>query len=199
MDPQVQGSFIPKQALTATASRNAGPGLFLLVALLVFLASLFAAGGVFAYQQLLDRSLAQKDNQLKTAEGAFDALAIQDLVRMDKRLIEAEALLQKHNAVSALLLFLGTITLERVQFTSMEFELQPDGSATLSLGGVADSFSGVALQSDQFGASKVLRDVIFSDIIVTDTGRVSFSVNATVEPELILYSRNLSQTQTQPQ
>lgn len=195
MDPQVQGSFIPKASLAATASRNAGPGLFLLIGVLVFIASLFAAGGVFAYGQLLDRSLVDKDAQLKTAEGAFDALAIQDLVRMDKRLTQAELLLQKHVAPSALLLFLGTITLERVQFTSMDFTLEQDGSGRLALAGSADSFSGVALQSDQFSAAKVFRDVIFSDITVNEVGRVTFSVNATVDPVLLLYSRNLTQTQ----
>ncbi len=196
MDPQVQGSFIPKQSLTA-ARQGSGPGLFLLIALLVFATSLLAAGGVFGYSELLKRSLADKDNQLKTAEGAFDALAIQDLVRTDKRLIQAQTLLQRHVAPSALLFFLGTITLERVQFTAMDFSLLPDGSATLSLTGAADSFSGVALQSDQFGASKVLRDVIFSGINVSETGKVNFTVNAAVEPDLILYSRNLSQASPQ--
>jgi hypothetical protein len=51
----------------------------------------------------------------------------------------------------------------------------------------------VALQSDQFGASKVLRDVIFSGITVNDAGRVSFTVNASVDSQLLLYSNNLRQ------
>jgi len=175
MDPQVQGSFIPKQALTAT-SRGGGMGLFLLLALLVFVMSLVAAGGAFGYQQFLNKSLADKDESLRRAEGAFDAGSIQDLVRMDDRIDQA-----------------------KVQFSDFDFDLLSNGGATIALSGSADSFSSVALQSDQLGGSKVLKDVIFSGITVADGGRVNFSVNASVDPQLISYSRNLTQGEAAPQ
>lgn len=191
MDPNVQGSFIPKASMAA-ASRGSGAGLLFLLSLLVFVMSVVAAGGAFAYQQYLNGQIAGKNSQLQTAEGAFDASAIQDLVRLDSRLIQARTLLQAHVSPSAIFGFLSTITLQKVQFNSFDLGVNKDGGASLALTGTADSFSTVALQSDQFGASKVLRDVIFSGITVDDTtGKVSFSVNATVDPQLILYSNNL--------
>lgn len=196
MDPNVQGSFIPKQALSAQA-RGGGMGLFFLVSMLVFVMSLVAAGGAFAYQGVLKGQIADKDVSLQRAEGAFDAAAIQDLLRMDSRLGQAKLLLQKHISASALFYLLSQITLERVQLLAMTFTLGADGSGTLVLSGTADSFSTVALQSDAFGASKVLRDVIFSGIAAGDGGKVSFSVNATVDPAVLLYSRNLTQPVTQ--
>ncbi len=63
----------------------------------------------------------------------------------------------------------------------------PTAGAKIVLTGTADSFSTVALQSDQFGASKVLKDIIFSNIGVQDGGAVSFTVSASIDPSLILY------------
>lgn len=196
MDPNVQGSFIPKQALSAQA-RGGGMGLFFLVAVLVFVMSVISAGAAFGYTGVLNKQIADKNVSLQRDEGAFDAATIQDLLRTDTRLTQAKLLLQKHISASAVFYLLSSITLEKVQFLSMNFALAQDGSAALSLSGVADSFSTVALQSDQFGASKVLRDVIFSGISVGDSGKVSFTVNATVDPDVLLYSRNLSQEAAQ--
>ena len=196
MDPAGQGSFIPKQSLTA-ASRGGGIGIFFLLALIIFVMSLVSAGAAFGYQQILNNTIAGKDDSLRKAEGAFDAGTIQDLLRMDNRLVQARGLLQKHVAPSAILYFLSTITLERVQLNSFNVTLNKNGSASLGITGMADSFSGVALQSDQFGSTKVLKDVIVSGVSVNEVGKVSFAVNATVDPSLILYSNNLSQSQNQ--
>src|SRR3989338_9325915 len=113
MDPVGQGSFIPKASLTA-ASRG-GMGLFFLLALIIFVISLVSAGAAFGYRQILNNTISGKDTDLRRAEGAFDAGTIQDLLRMDSRLKQARGLLQKHVAPSAILYFLSTITLERVQ------------------------------------------------------------------------------------
>ena len=195
MDPSVQGSFIPKQALTAQA-RGGGVGLLLMLTIVVFVISIAAAGAAFGYRYLLQQQIAGKDVSLQHDEGAFDAAAIQDLVRIDSRLSQAKVLLQKHVSPSAIFAFLSTITLERVQFTNFGFKLLPSGGATVSLGGSADSFSSVALQSDQFGASKVLSDVIVSGISVdAQSGKVNFTVDAKVDANLISYAHNLTQSQ----
>ncbi len=202
MDPNVQGSFIPKQALSAQ-TRGGGMGLFFLVSLIIFALSLVGAGGAFAYTGILKGQLKDKDASLQLEEGAFDAGTIQDLLRTDSRIEQAKLLLQKHVSTVGIFTLLSQITEPNVQFTSMNLALNPDGSGTLTLSGSADSFATVALQSDAFGASKVLRDVIFSGIAVGQDSKVSFSVNATVESQVLLYSRSLSgqdtSVQTQPQ
>ena len=58
--------------------------------------------------------------------------------------------------------------------------------------GVADSFSTVALQSDQFDGNKLLKDVDFTGITSEPTtGRVQFSVSATVDPSVFSYTSTL--------
>jgi hypothetical protein len=188
MDPQPPTSFIPKKPLVGEA-RSGGGGLLMLLAILIFVISLVAAGGAFAYGKYLDSALADKDASLKKAEGAFDTASIIDLSRLDIRLGQARDLLDSHVAPSGLFTFLSATTLERVQFTSMTLDVGADGSAKLLLQGVADSFSSLALQSDQFSAAKVLRDVVFSGISTDPSGRVVFSVSAGVDPSLLSYAK----------
>ena len=201
MDPQTQSSFIPKKPLTGTGGRTnsfAFVGLFFLLAVLVFIASLVSAGAVFAYEGYLSGSIASKSDSLNKAQAAFDPGAIQELVRMDSRLTNANALLEKHIAPSALFAFLSTQTLERVSFSSFSYALGDDGSVTIALAGEADSFSTLALQSDQFNTNKLFKDAIFSGISVGGTGQVAFNVQAKVDPSLINYTNSLTNTPPTP-
>lgn len=186
MDPQVPTSFIPKKPLVES---RAGTGLFMLIAVLIFVASLAAAGGAFLYGKYLQSAIADKDSSLKKAEGAFDTSSIKDLERLDIRLTQGRTLIQGHIAPSGVFTFLSASTLERVQFTSMTLDIDADGTAKLGLTGVADSFSSLALQSDQFSAAKVLRDVVFSGIATDSTGHVTFTVTADVDPSLTSYAK----------
>ena len=191
MDPQVQASFIPKKSLDTASSRGGGFGLLSLIALLIFIASIVATVSSFLYQQYLNKTLADEKVSLDRSQGAYEPGTIQDLARMDQRINQAEALLNKHVAPSAIFALLATQTLEKVAFNTFTYSLQSDGKAKITLGGHADSFSTVALQSDQFGSNKVLKDVVFSGISVDPSGAVSFSVGATVDPSYILYSTTL--------
>lgn len=188
MDPQVPTSFIPKEALTQERARAGGVGIFLLISILIFVLSLVAAGGVFAYAQYLDKGLAGKKADLDRQKGAFDPATIQDLLRLDSRITQAKVLLQKHVAPSGIFLFLGQKTLVNVQFTSFEFSLNADNSASINMDGTADSFATIALQSDALGESSMLKDVIFSNINVSSDGRVAFTVQAKLDPALLLFS-----------
>lgn len=189
MDPQVPTSFIPKKPLVSEGRSSGAVGLVMLLAVLMFVASLVAAGGVFAYGKYLDKSIADKDAQLKRAEGAFDTASIVDLSRLDIRLREARDLINSHVAPSGVFTFLAATTLERVQFTSLTLNVADDGSAKILLNGVADSFSSLALQSDQFSSAKVLRDVVFSGISNDASGRVAFSLSASVDPSILSYAK----------
>lgn len=198
MDPQVPTSFIPKKPLVETRASGAGTGLLLLVAVLLFVISLVAAGGVFAYNGILTASIANKDASLKAAEGAFEPNVITDLARLDSRLTQTQKLLDSHLAPSGIFDFLSTITLSQVQFTDFSYKKQADGSAIITLAGTGDSFSTVALQSDQFGSTRLLKDVVFSDVTIGAGGKVDFSVKATLDPSLYIYSKQAASTQATP-
>lgn len=203
MDPQVQASFIPKKPLDGESARpggGVGGGIFFLGALLIFIASAIAGAAAFGYQSFLNQSIANKDESLNLAEGAFEPGVIQDLVRLDQRLIQSRTLLQSHVAPSALFDFLSLTTLQNVQFNSFSYELGTDGSATIALAGVGNAFSDVALQSDQLGSSRGLSGVVFSGVTNNNDGRVNFAVTFVANPSLFLYSKHVSSgTTTLPQ
>lgn len=194
MDPQAPTSFIPKKSLDSSvvARGSAFGSLMLLISIFMFTISLLAAGGVFAYQGFLTKSIVDADASLQKAQEAFDLSTIQDLIRIDSRIKNARVLLQKHTAPSAVFAFLADQTLQTVQFNSFEYTLQDDGTASISMEGLGNSFASVALQSDQFGASKVLKDVVFSGIKVEAGNTVTFTVKATVDAALINYGKHLS-------
>jgi hypothetical protein len=194
MDPQTTVSFIPKKPLIPESRRRKnGIGIVMLVCIFIFVLSLVAAGGVFAYTQYLEVAVRSKSDSLTKAQEAYEPGVIEDLARLDQRIISGRDLLARHIALSTLFSFLSTQTLERVRFNSFGLSLDEENAGTLTLSGEAENFSTIALQSDQFGASKMLRNVIFSDIVInSETGRVTFSVGATVEPDLILYSNTFS-------
>lgn len=206
MDAQPQASFIPKKPLDSgplvRGQRGVFGGLFFLLGLFVFIVSIVGAAGVFGYQNFLQNSIADKADSLKKAEGAFDPAVITELIRIDSRINQSQLLLQKHVAPSGIFTFLAAQTLQQVQFESFEYVLGDDNSAKIILKGQADNFSTIALQSDQFSASKVLKNVVFSGILLGTNGKVLFTVVATVDPSLINYTQNLgtaSTVQTSPQ
>ena len=198
MDLQAPTSFIPKAPLTESRARGGMGGILFLLSFLVFLASLIAGGGTFLYLGYIKSAIAAKDESLKRAEGAYDAGVIQDLTRLDVRIAQSKSLMDKHVATSAFFAYLSGATLESVQFTDFTYTLQGDGTAAVTLVGRGNNFSAVALQSDEFGASRTLKDVIFSGISVGLKGEVNFSVSATIDQSLLLYRKNLAGESTAP-
>jgi hypothetical protein len=195
MDPQVQASFIPKKPLTQDRGGRGGAyGLLFLAALLIFITSIVAAGAAFLYTGYLNSSLASKKDSLQKYQDSFDLSTIDTLVRFDTRINEAQSILNNHIAPSAIFFFLAQQTLAKVQLGQFSYSLAADGTPQLDFDGVADSFNTVALQSDQFGANKSLKNVIFTNISVDQNGQVSFHVTADVDPNLILFSKNLTVT-----
>jgi hypothetical protein len=195
MDPQVSGSFIPKKSLAPEArAKGSVYGFFVLVSLFLCVSSLVAAGASFAYIRYLNSALATKSHFLALAQASYDPGSIQDLIRLDTRLNQAKSLLNKHIAPSAIFDFLSQETLEKVQFKGFSFDFKDETAAIIKLDGQADTFSSLALQSDRFGGSKVLKNVIFSSIVVdSETKKVTFSVSATLDPSLISFLKNSNQ------
>jgi hypothetical protein len=189
MDTQVRTSFIPKKAIVAAPAqrRGGGAGIVFFVALLIFLASIALAGGAFAYDQYLAKSIESKSDQLARARAAFEPATIQDLLRLEDRLRYSKQILDGHVAPSAIFGLLSQHTLSTVSFSSFEYSNTPDGENLLRLVGTTNTYSDVALQSDEIGKARALKDAIFSGFALEDSGRVSFEVSAVVDPGFLSY------------
>ncbi len=192
MDPQVRTSFIPKKPVTAAYAETRSPvSIFLLASVVIFLGSVLAAAGTFGYLTYLKQSIAGKSESLERSKKAFEPAVISELVRLDSRMKLGGEMLASHVSPSSIFRFLEQATLESVRFREFNYSLDGSGSAIIALSGQARSFSDVALQSDEFGRQRVLKDLFFDDINTDQGGNVIFSVRASLDPSFLLY-RNAS-------
>lgn len=189
MEPQFRTSFIPKKTLTAGAAlekvKGNSLGIISLIALIIALGAVVLSVGIFLYQQILTSSIARKAETLERARAAFEPALIQELVRLDARIQSAGVILNEHLAPSTLFSILEDSTLKSVRFSNFSLNRVGDNKIGISMQGVANNFNGVALQADIFGKSKAIKEPIFSNLNLDQTGKAVFTVTAFVDPAFI--------------
>lgn len=213
MESNIQSSFIPSDTVQRGrnfSSRREGTDLFVLIAVVLFIASLALGVGVFLYEQFLKTSNASKVEQLERARAAFEPSLIRELTRLDDRMESGELILNKHLAPSAFFRLLESITLQTVSYRNLSFNAADKNQMTLEMSGFAQSVNSIALQADLFGKSGAVSSPIFSNI-TRETGGVRFDMSAIINPSAINYvQKNAAsaaaaipqqslQTQTTPQ
>ncbi len=190
METKFQTSFIPKQPVTAEAPHHASASsLFFLLSFIAFMASVAAAGGVFIYAQVVNKSIQAGTNQLTLNKNAFDPNTISELTRLNDRINAAETLLKKHKSVSTLFLVLANSTLRNVRFNDFSYA-GTDDKISLTMKGQATSYETVALQSKEFtnpDLKNVFRSPLFGDLTLDNQGNVSFTFSTNIDPLLVDY------------
>ncbi|MDO8482959.1 MAG: hypothetical protein Q7S86_04040 [bacterium] len=194
MDTKFQTSFIPKKALNETTgrSRPESVSVFLIIGVIIFILGLAASGGVFAYKKILVKSIADMNGRLAQAKNSFEPESIEKWNRLNKRIEASKKLLTSHTVVSTVFDLLENATLATVKFNSFNYDLRDSGISSISLAGEAKNFSSVALQSDIFGQEKYIKTPVFSDLNPDQNGNIVFKFNASLDPNLVSYKKNLS-------
>lgn len=188
-------SFIPKNPLvsdTPSAYRRKSVSILTLVSLIVFIFSTTLGAGVFLYEKYLNSSLAKKQDDLEKARASFDPIVINEIRRVNNRIEHSKEILSRHAAFSAFFDTLERSTLQNVQFKSFDLSVSQDSGIKISLKGIARNYASVALQSDSFNNTTGIKDPIFSDLNLDQSGRVSFSVAAYLDPNAFKYINLLS-------
>ncbi|MBI2611110.1 hypothetical protein HYW60_04250 [Candidatus Kaiserbacteria bacterium] len=190
----VPQSFIPHEAPVAAGPvRRSGKGLadlFALIAIVLLVASVALAIGIFLYREYLAASAASKIEQLERAKAAFEPSLIAELTRLDDRMQAASEILQKHIAPSAIFEMLERNTIGSVGFTSLDFEVADAENMAVQMDGVAGSVNGIALQADLFSEDGMFTSPVFSNINREIDG-VHFSLSASVDPLAINFAQLL--------
>jgi len=178
---------VPKQPVRGTASyTKSGGNTFLTLALVILGIAILGAGGVFGYQRYLMSVRDAKSEEVRQAQEAINASSVEEFVRTRDRFTAAEALLDNHVAVSNFFNLLESITLQTVRFNSLSFTLTDDRSAQIAMAGTARTFNALAAQSSVFAEEKRIKRAIFSDIKVNTDNTVSFSLDADLDPRLLV-------------
>lgn len=201
MEPQFKTSFIPKKPIQSSAGkigsdRKEGVNFLMLIGVIIFLVAVLLTAGVFAYKQTIKSSINAQIRTLDKAQQAFDPVFIGGATRLNERIVNANKLLNGHLAPSAIFKLLQDFTLKTVSFQQFDFEDGEDGTIKVLAKGEGDSFRSIVLQSDKFGESGYMRDVLFSDLEPNNSGNVNFSFEASIDPQLVLYKRSIRTIET---
>jgi hypothetical protein len=129
---------------------------------------------------------------MQEAQKNFNEKFVQEASRLNTRIESARSMLKNHVAPSSLYGLLEEYTLQTVSFSSFGFTDNQDGTINITGQGEALRYESIVLQSDAFGKSGYLRNVIFTNLRPdANNERVSFSFEATLDPGLILYRNSL--------
>ncbi|MSU73662.1 hypothetical protein EXS56_00820 [Candidatus Kaiserbacteria bacterium] len=187
----ISSSFIPHDtSVSPSAPRRGGGGLndlLLLCSIVLFVASVALAIGVFLYGQYLVTENTAKLSQLERAKAGFQPALIQQLTRLDDRMHAADRVLSGHIAPSLFFKALEQATLQTVSFQSLDFQVTDNQNLTIKMVGVAESVNSIALQADLFSKNGVITSPIFSNIARQIDG-VHFNLSAVVNPSAINYA-----------
>lgn len=191
MESNIRSSFIPQSPLVAPVAgpRRGGTGgadLALLIALVLFVASVVLAVGVFLYVQYVKTAAESKLSQLQRAKEAFEPALIAELTRLDDRMKAADEVLALHTTPSDIFHLLQQLTLQTVAFSNFTFRAQNERDVTVTMQGVAQSVNSIALQADLLAKSGLIVNPIFSNINRTVEG-VRFDFTSSVNQEKLRY------------
>lgn len=190
-----QTSFIPKKPLAeerVPVARHTS--IFAFIATLIFFGALAAAAAMYFYKASLTKNIATMNSQLIAARNSFEPSLITTLQVLDRRITDANQLLNNHVVVSPIFAALEVNTLKSVQFTKFSYTTPADPSApiTVRMSGKARDYSAIALESDQLAMNKNIHNSIFSNLALDQqTGTVSFDLVFTVDADLVRFANHL--------
>jgi hypothetical protein len=196
MATEFQTSFIPKQSgnvySTSPERRGGGVNFLSLATLVIFLGTVAFAGGVFVYKVFVKRDIASLEGQLAQAREDYEPNFIAEATRLNTRIETAKGLLKKHVAVSEVFRLLEQSTIQNVSFDSFNFSTDSDGlTMRINAEGVARDYSSIVAQSDEYGRTTYVRDLLFSGLNINNAGLVQFSLDAKVDPQLVSFERTV--------
>ncbi len=188
LPPTIPTSFVPHSNVAPRKFRADFTGAFGFFAYAVLGIVFLMALGVFFYGRILAVDKASKDTELLAAEAEIDSKTVENFVRLRNRLASSETLLKGHVAFSGFFSSLEKILPTTVRFTALHLSIGQNGISKVEGGGVAKSFNALAAASTAFAEDGRIKDAIFSNININKDNSVSFSLSATLDRTIIVFS-----------
>jgi hypothetical protein len=215
METKFQTSFIPKKPLPTSVGGTPSVGLsnvnrprhrsslFFNLAIFLFLISLGAAGGMYAWETISISAQDSYKQALADKQKQFNPDLINELKGVNTKIDTAKKLLSSHLALSNIFSVISRFTVENIRFFNLDVtgpsELSQD--VGISMNGQGRNLSAVAFQGDvlsslsEYGLSKVVRNPIIADPNLEQNGSVTFGFKATIDPATLHYMNSVSPQQ----
>lgn len=194
MDPIIPTSFIPKRPVMSSEENFSAPrrpfGLLSMVATTIFLAAIVAEGGIFFIERQLVNQKDSLERKIVEARRTVDPNSIERLKRLDNRISAIKDLLRNHIVITPIFQALQESTIRSVQFKKFSYSFDPGrgGFVAVEMHGTAKNYETIALQSDAFGESDIIRDAVFSNLIVDEKkALISFRLRFNVPADALSY------------
>jgi hypothetical protein len=197
MEPKFQTSFIPKNPISSSSSMpsiNARTsfGIISVLGTVLFILSLVVAGGLFAYEQIVQGQMAESVKALDLAKSEFDQKTLNQLITAGAQITTAKKLLTQHIMASNIFAILQQNVLPQVSFTTFDFSRSTDGGVKMSVSGEAISYGVLRQQSQIFSGVNYFKNPSFSDLNLTTKGLISIRFETDVDPSIISYKKSIS-------
>ncbi|MEK7148033.1 MAG: hypothetical protein AAB758_01925 [Patescibacteria group bacterium] len=193
MEPKFQSSFIPKGPISDISSAPMGKraqrrDFLSSIASVFFVLAILVAGGVFLYKLYLNYRIEQAGIALENARATLSPETVDELIRVNKRVVSAKELLNQHKVLSPVFDFLEASTPQSVRYTDFNYA-STDKGVTLILKGQARSYSALAQAAEVFNKTSSFKDPSFSDLTLDEKGNVIFSVTSLVVGDILSYEK----------
>jgi len=187
-------SFIPKKPVSPTVAGYKSSSSYLtIIAVAIFLGMLVFGAGIFAYKLTVQKQIDNQMATLKSAKAEFNEKDIKEKTRLNTKLIAVKTLIDNHQSPSVIFDLFQKTTLISVRFNNLKYSTdKTKGTISLDASGVGTGYQSIVLQSDEFGNTGALKDVVFSSVQPNDDGLVSFSFKSGLDPSLVLYRKAMA-------
>jgi hypothetical protein len=187
--PSAQSSAMPSPSLSMGARRPVERNIVSVVCGALFTLSIIFALGVFGYKLFLNYRIGQMGKELEAARAALEPETVNELIRLNSRIVSTKELIERHRIISPVFAFLQNATPKSVRYTDFEFNMTAMG-LELTLHGEASSYAALASAAEVFNRSDSnFKKATFSDLQLDTKGNVGFSLQLEVEPTLLSYNR----------
>ncbi len=193
MDPvTVPTSFIPKRPVASENVISQAPrravGLLSILATVAVLATIASFVGVYLFESQLAGQKTKLQSSITSAKDGLGTDFVSDMKRLNNRIEGVKSLIKSHVVVSPIFEALQSTTLQSVQYSDFSYDYIIDATnkvevVEVKLSGNAKSYATIALQSDAYTKSSLIRNPVFSNLTINDeTGRIGFNLTFNVNP-----------------
>lgn len=202
MENSFQTSFIPKKPIVNNGGLSGGKkttSIFMVISVLIIVLSGLAAGGLYFYKGTLEANKNELYSSLMKVKESFDEKTIAELDSYDKKSTVVRQILDQHKVLSPLFEAINEYTLTSIQYTKFDHTLVGD-IFTVSMSGTARDYKSISLQADTYVKNKpeMFKNLVFSNLTKDKNNYVTFNVEFSLDPNILLYKNNISSPKSSP-
>ncbi len=162
-------SFIPKRNSAQTSRRNRGQNFFLLaiISYACLIAAPTASAAVFVYGIYTDRQFERAVVDLEGAIAEFAEADMQRVIEFDKRLTNAQALLDSHVSINQVLSHIEDNTIETVAFSQLSMTRTSSGGLMVEGTAKSDSLDSAYFQRTVYNRENMVGQNMIADVTFT--------------------------------